>query len=70
MPTQMLLGILRHALTWLGGWLLARGLLVDEAQAQLFSDSLTLFLSAAVTLAGLAWSMWRKFNAPPPEVPK
>lgn len=69
MPTQMLLGILRHALTWLGGWLLARGLLVDEAQAQLLTDSLTLFLSAAATLAGIAWSVWRKMNRPP-EVPK
>jgi len=66
----MLLGILRHALTWLGGWLLARGLLVDEAQVQLLTDSGTLFLSAAVTLAGIAWSIWRKVKNRPPEVPK
>jgi hypothetical protein len=60
MPYQALLALIRHGLTWLGGWMLARGFFPDEATAALFTDEAMTLIGAGITLIGLAWSLWRK----------
>lgn len=54
---QQILGTLvRHLVTWLGGMLAARGIVI--------SDDQTIQITAALTtlLAPLLWSVWQKFR--------
>ena len=55
------LGILRHALTFGGGILVAKGL-ADSAQVgQVVSDIITA-AGAIISVAGVAGSIWQKFQ--------
>lgn len=52
MTPEMVGGIVRHALTAVGGYLVATGAL-DAATTETA-------IGALVTLAGIAWSIWTK----------
>jgi len=52
MNNDMWLGIIRHLLTVLGGFFVAKGY-VD-------ADTLNTAVGAATTLAGVGWSIWDK----------
>lgn len=49
---ESMLSLLRHGLTFLGGYLVAQGWLDDA--------TMTGMVGAIVTLAGAAWGMWEK----------
>jgi hypothetical protein len=55
MKKEVILGIVRHALTFVGGVLVAKGL-VDSAMAQELSG-------AVLTLIGGVWSIFAKKDA-------
>ena len=61
MTYETILALIRHGLTLIGGWLLARGILDDPATVEAF-------VGAILTLVGIAWSIWRKYRRinPPP----
>ena len=61
MNKDMILGFLRHILTFGGGFLLAKGWF-DQG-------TLDLVVPAVITLAGAIWSVVDKANAPPPAAP-
>lgn len=50
MPYQALLALIRHGLTWLGGWMLARGFFPDEATAALRSHNVPPELRAQLAI--------------------
>lgn len=53
MQVQTILGLLtRHALTALGGFLVAQG--------YIGADDVPALVGAGVSLAGVAWSFWQK----------
>lgn len=54
MPFETISALIRHGLTTAGGYLVSTGL-VDASGAQAF-------VGAGMTLAGLAWSILRKWN--------
>lgn len=49
---EQTLGLIRHALTFVGGILVAKGLLSDEMTQEI--------LGGVMTLVGAAWSIWAK----------
>ena len=51
---QSVLGVIRHVLTAFGGYFTANGLVSQS--------DLDLAIGAVVTLAGVAWSVFHKFN--------
>jgi len=57
----IILGILRHLLTGLGGAAVTKG--------YLSADDSTAAIGAILTLAGIAWSVWNKFHPAPPVAP-
>ena len=57
MTKEQVLGMVRHAMTFVGGVLLAMGYVEGETWAEVSG--------AVVTLIGAAWSIWDKMN---PEV--
>lgn len=69
MTYQAILALIRHGLTWLGGWMLARGFFPDPETAALFTDTSMTLIGAAITLIGLAWSLWRKYKTSNPPAP-
>lgn len=51
---EFALGLVRHLLTYGGGWLTANGIAgADEVEAG---------IGAVVSLIGLGWSWWRKWK--------
>lgn len=54
MNQETILGIVRHVLTFLGGFLITKGLAT--------SDEITTGIAALITLAGLIWSIIAKRN--------
>ena len=54
MPFETVSALIRHGLTTLGGWLMSTGF-VDAAGAEAF-------VGAGMILAGIAWSILRKWN--------
>ncbi len=52
MNTDSILGVVRHILTFGGGFLVAKGW-ID-------TDTLTQAVAALATLVGLVWSVWAK----------
>lgn len=57
MNMEMILGLVRHVLTFAGGYLTTQGLATtDEVQGG---------IGAIVTLAGIVWSVIAKKNAKP-----
>lgn len=64
MNVEMVLGLVRHILTFAGGWLVSQGVLTEpNAQA---------IIGAVVTIIGVAWSAVIKKQIPliPPSPPK
>lgn len=54
MTMEMILGFIRHALTFGGGWLVANDVIgASDVEAG---------VAAAATLIGLGWSAWRKWE--------
>jgi hypothetical protein len=49
---EMILGLIRHILTFGGGWLTTKG--------ALSAQNTELLIGAAITLIGVAWSFWDK----------
>ncbi len=56
MNMEAILGVVRHVLTFGGGFLVAKGW-ID-------ADTLTQGVAALATLIGLVWSVWAKKKAP------
>ena len=54
MNQEQVMGIIRHALTAVGGYMIAKGLM-DEATT-------TQIIGAASTLVGVVWSWWAKIK--------
>jgi hypothetical protein len=55
MSFEMIMGFVRHFLTFVGGWVVARGV-VDEA-------TMTEAVGASITIAGVVWSFVQKYQA-------
>lgn len=55
MNKEQVLGLLRHVLTFVGGVVIAKGL-VDEGQV-------TELIGGVMTLVGTIWSVWAKKTA-------
>jgi hypothetical protein len=53
---DFLFGLIRHGLTFLGGWLVERGLATTDQTNQLVEG-------VAVFLVGVLWSLWQKYGA-------
>lgn len=60
MTYETILALIRHGLTLIGGWLLARGVFEDPATVEAF-------VGAVLTLVGIAWSIWRKYRRANPK---
>lgn len=52
MTVEMIMGLIRHVLTFVGGWLVAKGVL-DEG-------TMTELVGATMTMVGFVLSMWSK----------
>jgi hypothetical protein len=52
MNKEMILGVVRHVLTFAGGFLITKGI-IDEALSQEI-------IGGVVSLVGLVWSIWTK----------
>ncbi len=57
MTKEQVLGMVRHALTFGGGILMALGYVEEQMWAEVSG--------AVVTLVGAAWSVWDKMNPKP-----
>jgi hypothetical protein len=52
MNKEMILGVVRHVLTFAGGFLITKGI-IDESLSQEI-------IGGVVSLVGLVWSIWTK----------
>ena len=52
MNKELILGVVRHVLTFAGGFLITKGI-IDEALSQEI-------IGGVVSLVGLVWSIWTK----------
>lgn len=58
MNKEVILGILRHVLTFVGGILIARGVLDESTSGEI--------IGALITLTGALWSVFSKKKPTPP----
>ncbi len=61
MIQDILLGIVRHTATGVGGWMMANGYLGCEHVSQC-STSVDGWLGSVMFLAGLGWSAYEKYR--------